>query len=144
MLIVAPGAVAGQVCNRVVEFVDLYPTVADMAGLSIPTGLAGRSLRPLLEDPDRAWDHPAITQIVRPNDGKPLMGRSIVTERWRYTEWDETRAGAELYDRQSDPHEFTNRVTDPALSQVITMLRATLAAHALGTVPAGSVDAKRL
>ncbi len=122
-IVVAPGAAAGAACGRVVEFVDIYPTIADMAGLPVPEGRAGRSLRPLLQDPARAWDHAAITQIVRPNDGNPIMGRSIVTERWRYTEWDEGRAGAELYDHQADPHEFSNRVDDAEMKPVVELLR---------------------
>jgi uncharacterized sulfatase len=143
-IVVAPGAAAGVPSRRVVEFVDIYPTVADMAGLPLHPGLAGRSLRPLLEDPDRTWGHSATTQIVRPNDGNPIMGRSIVNDRWRYTEWDEGRAGSELYDHHADPREFSNRINDPAVKPVVDGLKKELAGKARGTVPAGSVDVKRL
>jgi len=143
-IVVAPRAVADIACRRVVEFVDIYPTIADMAGLPIPTGLAGRSLRPLLENPELKWNYPAITQIVRPNDGNPIMGRGIVNEQWRYNEWDEGRAGAELYHRQTDPHEFTNRINDPGMEAVIQALRKVLYEKARGTVPMGSVELKRL
>jgi iduronate 2-sulfatase len=143
-IVVVPGSAAGIACRRVVEFVDLYPTIADMAGLSIPTGLAGRSLRPLLKNPDLEWNYPAITQIVRPNDGNPIMGRGIVNERWRYNEWDEGRAGSELYDHQTDPHEFINRINDPDLRDIIETMKNALSGKALGIVPPGSVDAKRL
>jgi uncharacterized sulfatase len=127
-----------------VEFVDLYPTIADLAGLPIPSHLSGRSLRPLMENPDQSWDYPAITQIVRPNDGHPIMGRSIVNERWRYSEWDEGRAGSELYDHQTDPHEFVNRINDPDLNVIIETMKKALFDKALGTLPMGSVDVKRL
>ena len=144
LLIIAPGAVTGHACKRVVEFVDLYPTIADLAGLPIPPHLSGRSLRPLMDNPEQLWDHPAIIQIVRPNDGQPIMGRSIVNERWRYSEWDEGRAGSELYDLQTDPHEFVNRINDPDLKVIIETMKKALSDKALGTVPMGSVDVKRL
>ena len=62
MVIVAPNVKGnGQACARTVEFVDLYPTLADLAGLKVPANLAGKSLKPLLEDPKAAWDRPAVT-----------------------------------------------------------------------------------
>jgi len=114
MIIVTPnnGAVAGKVSRRTVELVDLYPTLADLTGVTPPRGLEGFSLKPLLTDPDASWDHPAYTQVQRAG-GK--MGRSVRTERWRYTEWGpEGRAGAQLYDHDTDPHELTNLAADPA------------------------------
>ena len=75
---------AGQTCRRIVQFVDIYPTLADLAGLPLPPALEGVSLRPLLDDPDAAWDKPAFTVQSR---GWSL-GRRIRTERWAYSEWD--------------------------------------------------------
>lgn len=129
LLIRAPGLDGnGRPSRRIVEFIDIYPTLADLAGLVAPPGVAGRSLRPLLENPDRAWDGAAFTQIVRPGNGRPFMGRSIRTERWRYTEWDEGRLGTELYDHDADPHEWRNLAADRARQAEINTLRARLAA----------------
>jgi len=90
LLIHAPGVKGnGRACARIVEFVDLFPTLADLCGVPAPAGLAGVSLRPLLDDPTAPHDRPAFTQVRR---GSKLMGRSIRTDRWRYTEWDEGRA----------------------------------------------------
>lgn len=108
LIISVPGGVKGQASPRTVELVDLYPTLAELTGLTPPTGLQGQSLTPLLKKPDATWTKPAYTQVRR-ND---IMGRSVRTERWRYTEWDEGRAGAELYDHQKDPDEFTNLAKD--------------------------------
>lgn len=108
LIISVPGGVKGQASPRTVELVDLYPTLAELTGLTPPTGLQGQSLIPLLKKTDAAWTKPAYTQVRR-ND---IMGRSVRTERWRYTEWDEGRAGAELYDHQEDPNEFTNLAKD--------------------------------
>ena len=98
-------------CDRVVEFIDIYPTLVALAGLTPPRGqtLEGRDLSPLLRDPQAAWDHPALTQTPRVVNGEPVMGYSLRTERWRYTEWGANgKHGRELYDHAADPREHTN------------------------------------
>jgi uncharacterized sulfatase len=112
----------GRSCARTVEFVDLYPTVLDLCDLKPPARLDGRTLRPLLDDPTAAWDKPALTQVQR---GK-IAGRSVRTERFRYTEWDDGRAGVELYDHENDPGENKNLATDPAHEATIATLRPLL------------------
>lgn len=150
LIIRAPGARGnGRECRRVVEFVDIYPTLLDLAGLETPRDLAGRSLRPLLEDPLAEWDGAAVTQILRPADSRldePVMGRSIRTERWRYTDWAEGAAGEELYDHHSDPHEFQNLAVDPdpAAQALIRVLRAKLEKRASGRVPTTPFHPPRL
>lgn len=109
LIIRRPGAVGNGTASRgIVEFIDIYPTVALAAGLTLPARLSGRSLLPLLEAPQRAWDHPAFTQILRPGGGTPVMGRTVRTDRWRYTEWAGGSAGIELYDHASDSREIIN------------------------------------
>ena len=80
----------------------------------------------MLDDPDRIWEKPAITALGRLDkqgtEGKrTVVGRSVRTERYRYTEWNEGREGRELYDHRSDPNEFTNLAGDP--DQLATVLR---------------------
>ncbi|MFN3484640.1 MAG: sulfatase [Planctomycetota bacterium] len=124
LLVAAPGARGnGRASPRTVELVDLYPTVADLAGLPIPPGLEGESLRPLLEDPQAPWSAPAYTQVRR---GPRLMGRSVRTERYRYTQWDEGRAGAELYDYERDPREFENLASDPRHAETVAQMKRLL------------------
>ena len=102
LIVAAPGVKPGVV-RGLVEFVDLFPTVADFCGVEAPEGLAGRSLRPLLEDPHAPGKEAAFTIVTR---GPGQRGDSIRTDRWRYTEWsDDTR---ELYDHASDPQETRN------------------------------------
>jgi len=113
LVIRVPGATrqGSSDCDRVVEFVDLYPTLVELCGLPRPPSLQGRDLRPLLADPSTKWDSAAVTQVLRPADGRlsePVMGRSVRTERWRYTQWNGGAAGEELYDHWHDPDEFTN------------------------------------
>src|SRR5690606_23839061 len=95
--------------GRTVELLDIFPTLAALCQLPPPQGLQGSSMVPLLKDPDAKWDRPAYTQTIR----KGFFGRSIRTERWRYTEWDEGNKGKELYDHEQDPDEFFNLAGNP-------------------------------
>jgi uncharacterized sulfatase len=145
LIVRAPGAKGnGTVCEAIVEFVDIYPTVARWAGLKLPAGIAGRDLAPLLGEPRRSWDSAAITQIVRPGDGRPVMGRSVRTKQWRYTEWDGGTAGAELYDHVRDPQEFTNLAARPEYAATRAELRKMFEGKARAEAPAGVITGARL
>jgi uncharacterized sulfatase len=119
LLVAAPAAKTSAVSPRLVELVDVFPTVAELCGLSVPADLEGSSFVPLLSQPDRAWKPAAFTVVSR---GKNItavkqldpayMGRSVVTDHWRYTAWPD--GTAELYDRKSDPHEYANLASAPA------------------------------
>jgi uncharacterized sulfatase len=137
----------GHACARVVEFVDLFPTLAARCGLIAPPGLAGRSLLPLLADPAAKWEDRAVTQILRPADQRfraPVMGRTLRTERWRYTDWNGGAAGAELYDHVTDPNEFRNLAADPQHAAVVRELRARLEPYARSTPPTSPFTPARL
>jgi iduronate 2-sulfatase len=123
LLIAGPGLAPG-VSPRTVELLDLYPTLAELCGLERPAHLEGASLVPLLREPERAWDRPAFTQLVRLD----YHGWSVRTERWRYTEWDGGAIGRELYDHAVDPGEFTNLAERPEHAAVVAELAALIAA----------------
>ena len=116
----------GRSTKRTVELLDIYPTLAELCQLPAPRNLAGRSLRRLLDNPDASWDRPAFTQVRRGAEGNFFMGRSIRTERFRYTEWDEGRHGIELYDYDKDPNEFRNLASDPAHLKIVEDLKRRL------------------
>ncbi|MBI1337031.1 MAG: sulfatase-like hydrolase/transferase [Phycisphaera sp.] len=120
-IISAPGQKAvGTKSPRTVELVDIYPTLADVCGLTPPDNLQGVSLRPLLDDPKAPWDRPAFTQVWRGGFG----GYSVRTERWRYTMWGLDAAnGEELYDYQSPEGELKNLADDPNHAQTKAELR---------------------
>ena len=131
------------------EFVDIYPTLVDLANVAAPARLDGRSLRPLIEDPLSAWQGSAVTQVLRPADdrlSRQVMGRSIRTDRWRYTEWDEGQQGVELYDHHADPLEFHNLAInpDPLADQTMDRLRRELQTKASGKAPSTPVNPARL
>lgn len=128
-IIAAPGLAAGEATARTVEVLDLYPTLADLAGLPAPERVQGRSLRPLLTTPEAPWPHAAYTQTPRRRGESKFFGRSVRTERWRYTEWDEGRRGVELYDHATDPEERTNLADDPRYAGAVAVLKQMLHAH---------------
>ena len=106
---------AGQKCNAMVEFVDVYPTLADVCGLPIPSGLDGVSHKALLENPAGTSTKVAISQYPRSAGkvgGGPVMGYSIRDDRWRLTLWRNRKDGhivaTELYDEKNDPAESVN------------------------------------
>ncbi len=103
LMVAAPGLRGGRASPRFVEFVDIYPSLAELCGLPDPPGMEGLSFVPLLKDPQRAWKKAAFTVVLH---GKTL-GRSVRTDRYRYTEWGDEKV-AELYDHETDAYEFTN------------------------------------
>ncbi len=111
LLVWAPGTKGpGRPTAGIVEFIDLYPTLTDLCGLKTPAGLEGTSFRPLLDDPTLPGKKAAFTQ-----KGK---GRTVRTDRWRYTEWDGGKGGVELYDQSKDPLDYYNLADRPELAPV--------------------------
>ncbi len=119
LIIAAPGAKAGATCRSLVEFVDLFPTVAESCGLHAPAGLAGKSIRPLLADPNTTVNDAAFTLVVR---GPGVFGQSVRTDRWRFTLWSD--GAQELYDHESDAEENHNVAMEHA--DVVAELAAKL------------------
>ena len=144
LIFVAPGvAAAGGKARGLVEFVDVYPTLAELCGLPLPSHLQGASLVPRLRDPAAPGKAAAFSQFERP--GK-VTGYSIRTDRWRYTEWlkpDGERVAEELYDHEKDPAETSNLADDPKRAGTITELRRQLhAQHALRAAESQNTRAK--
>jgi uncharacterized sulfatase len=126
LIIAAPGVQPG-VARGIVEFVDLFPTVADLCGITVPEGLAGMSLRPLLANPSGPGKKAAYTLVTRGQN----RGDSVRTDRWRYTEWSD--GNRELYDHDADPEENRNLAGsaehESAVSELRQLLRSSAAAR---------------
>lgn len=122
LIVAAPGLAApGVAAHGLVELVDLYPTLVDLAGLPPPPGLGGTSLRPLLDDPGRAWRTAAFSfRAASP----PRLGRSIRTKRYRFTEWPD--GSRELFDLRADPGERRNVASAPEHATLVAELRERL------------------
>jgi len=151
LLIVAPGSgPKGSVAKTPVSHVDVFPTVAELCGVTTPANLQGQSLVPVLKDPSalgRGW---AITQVSRgggparatvtkdvSSDLRRFFGYSLRTPRWRYTEWDEGKQGRELYDHDKDPKELTNLANDPSHTSTAEELSQQLRKAVATTFPSG-------
>ena len=128
LVIDAPGTAGrGRGSQRIVEAVDLFPTLAQLAGLPVPAFLQGGSLVPLLQNPDAAWDRPAYSQTSIGAHGEP-SGRTVRTADWRYTERTGGRDGIELYDETHDPQELRNLAKDLRYREIAAMMKAKLRA----------------
>jgi arylsulfatase A-like enzyme len=133
LMIRAPGVgVKGVETDSLTELVDLYPTLCDLAGIEIPEGMEGTSLKPLLAEPDRRLKSAAFSQYIRrpknSPDGKRYRGYSMVTSRYHFVEWyawdHETKtpgelAARELYDLENDPHENVNIANLPEHAETV-------------------------
>ena len=122
LLMAAPGMkAAGAHSNALVEFVDIFPTLSELAGLPIPGHLEGVSFKPLLDNPNRPWKSAAFSQYPR---GNKVMGYSMRTDRYRLTVWlgrnDHSHVDAiELYDHQVDPQENVNIAKHPENAELM-------------------------
>ncbi len=122
LIIALPRAATRGVAARgLAELVDLYPTLAELAGLQPTTTLDGVSLVPILKSPAGTVKDGAFTQVNN--------GFSVRTDRWRYTEWDEGKDGAVLHDMDKDPAETTNLAGDPAQAATVADLKARLTVY---------------
>lgn len=122
LIIAAPGTNGvGTVTRRTVSLVDLFPTLCDLAGVPLPAvTMDGRSLRPLLQNPNTPWPYPAFGMRDWSRYWTRAAGRVITTEDWRLSQWvDGHRA---LYDMRNDLQEVTNRA--PNRPDIVTSLAA--------------------
>lgn len=134
MAIIAPGLTrAGQVCDRPVGLIDIYPTLIELCGLEKKPELFGRSLAPLLKDPAKAWPHPVLTTQGRKN-------HALRDDRYRLIQY--ANGDRELYDHQADPMEYRNLANDPASRDTMARLAKWLPKQDAPEAPTDSPAAK--
>jgi arylsulfatase A-like enzyme len=148
LVVSVPGMkTAGARTDALVEMVDIYPTLSELAGLPLPGHLEGTSFKPLLDDPRRPWKPAAFSQYPRgasnSTGGVALMGYSMRTDRYRFTQWverdDPSRVAAlELYDHQTDPQENQNVAGRPEHATLVKELAAKLDAGWKAARPAAA------
>jgi iduronate 2-sulfatase len=142
LIVAAPGAkAAGKSTAALAEFVDIYPTLCELAGLPVPGRLEGQSLTPLLDDPGRTIKDAAISQFLRRHEGVEYMGYSIRTDRHRYVEWIDRQTGQvaarEIYDHQTDADENENIANLPENEPLVRELAGQLWEAIPRPVPVG-------
>ena len=123
LIVAAPGIKGGRTSRSLVEFVDLYPTVADLCDLKIPHEVAGLSLRSVLTTPESSVKDAAFTLVTR---GPKLYAQSIRTARWRFTKWSDDQV--QLYDHDLDPEELQ----DVASEQIEIVKQLSLQLQTIG------------
>lgn len=114
LIFAGPGIAVNATSTRPVGLIDIYPTLLELAGLPANPTNEGRSLVPLLQDPEAEWEYPALTYWGRNNT-------AVRTERYRYIRYED--GSEELYDRRSDPNEWNNIADDPATAAIRARLR---------------------
>jgi len=119
---------AGRHCAAPVEFLDVYPTLADLCGLPKPDKVDGKSLRKFIDNPSAPSTDVAISQYPRkdPDSGLQVMGYSVRNDRWRATFWRDrngpTIVATELYDEQNDPTETVSVAANPEHKDLLDTL----------------------
>jgi len=133
LIVKAPGQKAGgKLTNGFVEFVDIYPSLCELSGLEIPKHVQGTSFAPLFENPDRKWKEGAISYwpMGRNDPEEVIIGYTIKTDRYRYTEWIKNNTGevmaTDLFDHQTDPDENRGVAAVPENEPVIKELSSLL------------------
>ena len=133
LIISVPGQKSkGRKTGALAEFVDIYPTLTELCGLPKRSELEGTSFVPVIDNPDRKWKSAAFSQYPRRTEEQgAVMGYSMRTDRYRYTEWsapDKEPFARELYDHEKDPQENTNVAGDPANAALVARLSKQLRA----------------
>lgn len=119
LVIRVPGVTIGAKTDAIVELVDLYPTLCEVAGLPVPDHVEGTSMVPVLQDPTKPWKDAAFA-----TDGK---GTTVVTRDYVYTQYAAEDPRQEmLFDLKDDPHENVNCASDPRYRSVLSQMRELL------------------
>ncbi len=117
--------------DALVEFVDIYPSICELAGFPVSESLEGTSFMPLMKKPGLKWKSAVFSQFMRTTDNGSFMGYSIRTRQYRYVEWInmETKivVGKELFDHHTDPEENINIAGLPENSDLVKLLSKKLA-----------------
>jgi len=120
LVFAGPGVSAQQRCVQPAELLDIYPTLVELCGLPPRDDLEGISLLPQLQDATTHRERPAVTSHNQGNHG-------VRSERWRYIRYAD--GSEELYDQQTDPHEWTNLIANPGLAEVVEQHKRWLPVH---------------
>jgi arylsulfatase A-like enzyme len=128
-LIISAPSFAAAKSDSPVGFIDIYPTLCDLAGLPKPAHLQGLSLVPILKNPKASVREAVLSQYPRGSNGKPVMGYTLRSDRYRYVKWLQMNyekgersgrlIGTELYDYEKDPLETVSQAGNPDYQEVV-------------------------
>lgn len=143
LILAVPGQKAGRNVKSPTEFVDIFPTLCDAAGLAVPGHLQGTSLLPLVRGEREAVKAFAISQYPRqPGKNKSLMGYTYRSDRYRYVQWIEKNfkggetegpvVAQELYDYEKDPEETANIADRPDAAPIVAWFKSQMEGRSAG------------
>ena len=104
------------------EYVDLFPTLVQLCGVSAPEGLQGASFAPVLKNPALPGKNSIYTVV---NRGPGKLARGLYTHEYRYFEWPD--GSQQLYSAITDPHEYVNLAKDPRHAETLGAMKQSLA-----------------
>ncbi len=132
---IAPGVTKPNTrCDAAVDFMSIYPTLVDLIGLPIPEHIQGPTLRPLLDNPQAAWDRVGVTTHGRGN-------HAVRDQAWRYIRYAD--GSEELYDHRNDPYEWTNLADRPDQAAIKKRLAAMLPTEEAANAPTEQAKAAK-
>lgn len=117
VIIAGPGIRGGQICNKPIQLLDIYPTLLELTGLKPDPRHEGNSLAPILTDPEADWPH-----MARANFGPGNY--AIISENYRYIHYND--GSEEFYNLRKDPNEWDNLIENPDYSTLVDQHRAQL------------------
>jgi arylsulfatase A-like enzyme len=119
LIVKIPGKKA-QVTDSLVELIDLYPTIAELAGVKVQDEIQGVSFVPTLDDPTVKTREMAFS-VNTWKGGHTFLLRN---EKWAFTLYDEDGgSGIELFDMQHDPKQYNNLANYPAYKDIVAQLK---------------------
>lgn len=122
LIIKVPGK-KPAVCHSLTELLDLYPTVASLAGLNYSKHLQGKSLVEVLDNPDHSVREIAFSISQR----KDVFSFLLRTQKWAFIQYDEDgSSGMELFDMEHDPKQYNNLALNPGYEQTVTFFKKKL------------------
>ncbi len=143
LIVSSPSHGGDQRCTALVEYVDIYPTLCELAGCQVPSHLEGNSVVPLLENPLRPWKSAVFSQYPRGYPKAKFEGYSVRGDRYHYIQWrelDGSFKSHELYDHQKDPHEAVNVVAEAEHVATVEIMKAKLDSGWKAALPQGIVN----
>jgi arylsulfatase A-like enzyme len=124
LIIKVPGK-EPAVCDSLVELIDLYPTVAELAGLEYSENLQGKSIVKTFDDPGFTVREAAFSMRGYPN--RKRYSYLLRTSKWAFIQYDEDgSSGMQLYDMEHDSKQYNNLVYNPGYEKVIIHLKEML------------------
>ncbi len=121
---------AGTVRDHLALNIDVFPTMLELAGVKWPEKVHGRSMLPILRDPQSSWRDSFLTEYFLEKVGPRFTDwQAVRTRQWKYIHYPTLEGMDELYHLAEDPEELRNRIKDPDAGSTLEEMRQLLRKH---------------